>query len=75
MDAFAVAVCKGLAMPEMSWKNAGIVGLYFGGFQGLMPFLGYLLGSKFSGTIESYDHWMRPCASGSYRRKYDKGSL
>ena len=42
MDAFAVAVCKGLAMPEMSWKNAGIVGLYFGGFQGLMPFLGYL---------------------------------
>ena len=36
MDAFAVAVCKGLAMPEMSWKNAGIVGLYFGGFQGLM---------------------------------------
>ena len=58
MDAFAVAVCKGLAMPEMSWKNAGIVGLYFGGFQGLMPFLGYLLGSKFSGTIESYDHWI-----------------
>ena len=45
-------------MPEMSWKNAGIVGLYFGGFQGLMPFLGYLLGSKFSGTIESYDHWI-----------------
>ena len=58
MDAFAVAVCKGLAMPEMSLKNAGIVGLYFGGFQGLMPFLGYLLGSKFSGTIESYDHWI-----------------
>lgn len=58
MDAFAVAVCKGLAMPEMSWKNARIVGLYFGGFQGLMPFLGYLLGSKFSGTIESYDHWI-----------------
>lgn len=58
MDAFAVAVCKGLAMPEMSWKNTGIVGLYFGGFQGLMPFLGYLLGSKFSGTIESYDHWI-----------------
>ena len=58
MDAFAVAVCKGLAMPEMSWKNAGIVGLYFCGFQCLMPFLGYLLGSKFSGTIESYDHWI-----------------
>ena len=58
MDAFAVAVCKGLAMPKMSWKNAGIVGLYFGIFQGLMPFLGYLLGSKFSKTIESYDHWI-----------------
>lgn len=43
MDAFAVAVCKGLAMPRMSWKGAGVVGLYFGGFQGAMPFIGYLL--------------------------------
>lgn len=58
MDAFAVAVCKGLAMTKMSWKNAGIVGLYFGGFQGIMPFLGYMLGSRFSGTIEAYDHWI-----------------
>ena len=58
MDAFAVAVCKGLAMGKMSWKNAGIVGLYFGGFQGAMPLIGYILGSRFSGTIESYDHWI-----------------
>lgn len=58
MDAFAVAVCKGLAMTQMNWKNAGIVGLYFGGFQGIMPLLGYMLGSRFSGTIEAYDHWI-----------------
>ena len=58
MDAFAVAVCKGLAMTKMNWKNAGIVGLYFGGFQGIMPLLGYLLGSRLSGTIEAYDHWI-----------------
>ena len=57
MDAFAVAVCKGLAMPEMSWKNAGIVGLILAAFRALC-FLDDLLGSKFSGTIESYDHWI-----------------
>ena len=56
MDAFAVAVCKGLAMPEMSWKRRNRRTL-FGGFQAY-AFLGYLLGSKFSGTIESYDHWI-----------------
>lgn len=58
MDAFAVAVCKGLAMPSMSWKKAAVVGLYFGGFQALMPFLGYLLGSGFKDVISSYDHWI-----------------
>ena len=57
MDAFAVAVCKGLAMPKMSWKGAAIVGLYFGGFQALMPFLGYLLGAGFKDAISAYDHW------------------
>ena len=44
MDAFAVSVCKGLAMPKISVRKAGIVGLWFGGFQALMPALGYLLG-------------------------------
>ena len=58
MDAFAVAVCKGLSMQKMSLKNAAIVGLYFGGFQGFMPFLGYLLGSRFQSAITAYDHWI-----------------
>ena len=58
MDAFAVAVSKGLSMQKMSLKNAAIVGLYFGGFQGFMPFLGYLLGSRFQSAITAYDHWI-----------------
>lgn len=58
MDAFAVAVCKGLAMPRMSWKGACIVGLYFGGFQAAMPFAGYFLGSSLSQGIGVYDHWI-----------------
>ena len=58
MDAFAVAVCKGLAMPKMSWKGAAIVGLYFGGFQALMPFFVYLLGAGFKDAISAYDHWV-----------------
>lgn len=58
MDAFAVAVCKGLAMNRVSLKNAGLVGLWFGGFQALMPLIGYLVGSSFSGAIQSVDHWI-----------------
>ena len=58
MDAFAVAVCKGLAMPKMSWKGAVVVGLYFGAFQAMMPFLGYLLGAGFKEAISAYDHWI-----------------
>ncbi|MEY8353273.1 manganese efflux pump MntP family protein [Lachnospiraceae bacterium 54-53] len=58
MDAFAVAVCKGLCMPKMSWKNAVITGLYFGGFQSGMPLIGYLLGSQFKDAIISFDHWI-----------------
>lgn len=58
MDAFAVSICKGLSMPRMKWKHAGIIGLYFGGFQAFMPFLGYLLGSQFKGAITSIDHWI-----------------
>lgn len=58
MDAFAVSICKGLSMCRMSWKNAVIVGLYFGGFQGLMPLLGYVLGSQFKDAITSIDHWI-----------------
>lgn len=58
MDAFAVAVCKGLAMKQMSWKKAAIVGLYFGGFQAGMPLIGYLLGVNFQEYIVAVDHWI-----------------
>ena len=58
MDAFAVAVCKGLSMQTMRPKHALIIGLYFGGFQALMPWLGYLLGIRFQGAIKTYDHWI-----------------
>ena len=58
MDAFAVSICKGLSMQKMNRKNALVIGLYFGGFQGIMPFLGYLVGSRFQDAIASYDHWI-----------------
>ena len=58
MDAFAVAVCKGLSMKRMSWKNAVLTGLYFGGFQAGMPLIGYFLGAQFSDLITSIDHWI-----------------
>ena len=58
MDAFAVSVCKGLAMKKMNVKKALICGLYFGVFQALMPFIGYLLGSGFKNVVSSIDHWI-----------------
>ena len=58
MDAFAVAICKGLAMDKVTLKKASIVGVWFGFFQGLMPFLGYLVGSLFMKYIEAFDHWV-----------------
>ena len=58
MDAFAVSVCKGLAMKKISVKNACIVGLWFGGFQALMPVIGYILGSQFERYITNIDHWI-----------------
>ncbi len=58
MDAFAVAICKGLSVKKVTIKHGLIVGLYFGGFQGLMPLLGYLLGSSFAEYIEAFDHWI-----------------
>lgn len=56
MDAFAVSVCKGLAMTKLSLKEALVVGLYFGGFQALMPLLGFFLGSRFTMVVQSYGH-------------------
>ena len=58
MDAFAVSICKGLAMDRVTLKKAGIVGLWFGGFQALMPAIGYLLGSRFEQFITAIDHWI-----------------
>lgn len=58
MDAFAVSVCKGLAMPKCTFKKAAIVGLWFGGFQALMPAIGYILGAQFQESIASIDHWI-----------------
>lgn len=58
MDAFAVSICKGLSLPKMRWKYAVIAGIYFGGFQAGMPFLGYLLGASFQDLIRSVDHWI-----------------
>ena len=58
MDAFAVAVCKGLAMPKVTLKKSSIVGAWFGGFQGLMPLIGWLLGTQFADYITAFDHWI-----------------
>ena len=58
MAAFAVSVCKGLAMPKCTFKKAAIVGLWFGGFQALMPAIGYILGAQFQEAIASIDHWI-----------------
>ena len=58
MDAFAVSVCKGLAMPKCTFKKAAIVGLWFGGFQALLPAIGYILGAQFQEAIASIDHWI-----------------
>ena len=58
MDAFAVSVCKGLAMKKMSWKKAIIIGLYFGAFQAIMPTIGFFLGTTFERFITNVDHWV-----------------
>ena len=58
MDAFAVSICKGLAMPNLSKKAMVIVGLWFGGFQALMPLMGYFLGFQFREKITAIDHWI-----------------
>ena len=58
MDAFAVSVCKGLSMKKVNYGHAGIIALYFGAFQALMPVLGWLGGSYAKSYIEKYDHWI-----------------
>ena len=58
MDAFAVAMCKGLSMRKMSWKKAIVIAWYFGIFQAVMPLIGYGLGIKFQQSIANIDHWI-----------------
>ncbi len=58
MDAMAVAVCKGLSVQKIKARHAIITGLYFGGFQALMPLIGYLLGRQFESYITNIDHWI-----------------
>ena len=58
MDAFAVSVCKGLAMEKAPLKKAAVAGAWFGSFQALMPLIGYLLGSRFEKYITRIDHWI-----------------
>ena len=58
MDAFAVSVCKGLSVKKLKAKHMLTVGAYFGGFQALMPFIGWVLGRQFEHYIKSIDHWV-----------------
>lgn len=58
MDAFAVALCKGLSVRRVKPKHGVITGLYFGGFQAMMPLFGYILGNCFANYIEAFDHWI-----------------
>lgn len=58
MDAFAVAICKGLGMARLNLRQAALIAVFFGGFQALMPIAGYVLGAQFAGLIEPIDHWV-----------------
>lgn len=58
MDAFAVSICKGLAMKKATLKGAMTCGVWFGGFQALMPLIGFFLGAMFAEAIQSFDHWV-----------------
>ena len=58
MDAFAVSICKGLGMKRLNMKQALVIGLFFGGFQALMPFLGWALGTQLADLITPIDHWI-----------------
>lgn len=58
MDAFAVSVCKGLGMQKVNKKQCALIALFFGGFQALMPFIGWVLGKQFERYITNIDHWI-----------------
>ena len=58
MDAFAVSICKGLSMKKATVKAQATCGVWFGGFQALMPLIGFFLGTLFAEAIEAFDHWV-----------------
>ncbi len=58
MDAFAVSICKGLAMPKLNVKQTCVIGLFFGGFQAIMPLVGYYVSVYFAKYIQAFDHWI-----------------
>lgn len=58
MDAFAVSICKGLSMKKATLKAGAICGVWFGGFQAMMPLVGFFLGTMFAEAIEAFDHWV-----------------
>ena len=58
MDAFAVSICKGLSMKKAGIKEGAVCGIWFGGFQALMPVIGFFLGTLFAKQIEAFDHWV-----------------
>ena len=58
MDAFAVSICKGLAMPKATLKAGLTCGIWFGGFQAMMPLIGFFLGTLFAEAIQAVDHWV-----------------
>ena len=58
MDAFAVSICKGLSVQKLRPKHYILIAAWFGGFQALMPTVGYLLGKKLEEYIQKYDHWV-----------------
>ncbi|SHK07667.1 Putative Mn2+ efflux pump MntP [Anaerocolumna jejuensis DSM 15929] len=75
MDAFAVAVCKGLSVKKISVKHPVIVGLYFGVFQAVMPMIGYFLGKQFSDKINAIDHWVAFILLGIIGANMIKGAI
>ena len=58
MDAFAVSICKGLSLGKITKKHMAVAGAWFGGFQALMPIIGFFLGTQFKDQITSIDHWI-----------------
>lgn len=58
MDAFAVAICKGLKMQKLNYRQTALIAFFFGGFQALMPLIGWFLGSRFEAYITEFDHWI-----------------